>query len=252
MKSVIILFIILCSLLCCTFIFSQQSNITYDNGSIIEIQSGADVCADVITINGSYSGGGSICTGALPVTLSLFNALSIKNNVKLFWKTEAEVNNSGFELERRSDENGSWLKLVFITGMGTTNEPVEYNYEDKKLPPGKYFYRLKQIDYNGNFEYFDLALPVTISKPKEFALGQSYPNPSNPKSNIDFQLPERTKVNISVYNLLGQLVSTLVNEELDAGIYTVEFNGSNLTSGVYFYRINAENFSVTKKMLLVK
>ncbi|NOS84662.1 MAG: T9SS type A sorting domain-containing protein [Ignavibacteria bacterium] len=251
MKSVIILFIILCSLLCCTFIFSQQSIITYDNGSVIDIQSGADVCADLITINGSYSGGGSICTGALPVTLSLFNALSVKNNVKLYWKTEAEINNSGFELERRLEE-GNWLKLAFITGMGTTNQPVEYSYEDKKLQPGKYFYRLKQIDYNGNYEYFDLALPVIISKPKKFALGQSYPNPSNPKSNIDFQLPERTKVNISVYNLLGQLVSTLVNDELDAGIYTAEFNGNNLSSGTYIYRITAGSFTEVKKLILVK
>jgi hypothetical protein len=251
MKSVIILFIILCSLLCCTFIFSQQSNITYDNGSIIEIQTSADVCADVITINGSYSGGGSICSGALPVTLSLFNSLSVKNNVKLYWKTEAEINNSGFELERRLEE-GNWLKLAFITGMGTTNQPVEYNYEDKKLQPGKYFYRLKQIDYNGNYEYFDLALPVIISKPNEFALGQSYPNPSNPKSNIDFQLPERTKVNISVYNLLGQLVSTLVNEELDAGIYTAEFNGNNLSSGTYIYRITAGSYTEVRKLILIK
>ncbi|HMQ78086.1 MAG TPA: T9SS type A sorting domain-containing protein [Ignavibacteria bacterium] len=251
MKSVIILFIILCSLLCCTYIFSQQSDITFYNGSSVDIQLGADVCADVITINGTYSGGGSICTGALPVTLSLFNALSVKNNVKLYWKTEAEINNSGFEIERKPD-GGSWLMLAFIAGSGTTNQPVEYTYEDKKLQSGKYFYRLKQIDYNGNYEYFDLALPVVISKPTDFALGQSYPNPSNPKSNIDFQLPERTLVNISVYNLLGQLVSTLINEEKDAGIYTIEFDGSNLTSGVYFYRINAENFSKTKKMLLVK
>lgn len=251
MKSLIILFIILCSLLCCTYIFSQQSNITYDNGSIIDIQTGADVCADVITINGSYSGGGSICTGALPVTLSLFNALSVKNNVKLYWKTEAEINNSGFELERRLEE-GNWLKLAFINGMGTTNQAVEYNYEDKKLQPGKYFYRLKQIDYNGNYEYFDLALPVIITKPKEFALGQSYPNPSNPKSIIDFQLPERTKVDINVYNLLGQLVSTLVNEELDAGIYTAEFNGNNLSSGTYLYRITAGTYTEVKKLILIK
>lgn len=252
MKSIIILFIIFCSLLCCTFIFSQQSNITYDNGSIIEIQTGADVCADVITINGTYSGGGSICTGALPVTLSLFNALSVKNNVKLYWKTEAEINNSGFELERSSDENSQWIKLAFVTGSGTTNQPVEYTYEDKKLQPGKYFYRLKQIDYNGNFEYFDLSIPVVISKPKEFALGQSYPNPSNPKSNIEFRLPERTKVNISVYNLTGQLVSTLVNEELEAGIYTAEFNGSNLSSGTYIYRITAGLFTEVKKLILIK
>ncbi len=251
MKSVIILFIILCSLLCCTYIFSQQSDITFDNGSSVDIQTGADVCADVITINGSFSGGGSICTGALPVTLSLFNALSVKNNVKLYWKTEAEINNSGFDLERRSEE-GNWLKIAFVTGMGTTGQPSEYHYEDRKVLPGKYFYRLKQIDYNGNYEYFDLALPVIISKPKEFALGQNYPNPSNPKSSIDFQLPERTKVNINVYNLLGQLVSTLVNEELDAGIYTAEFNGSDLSSGTYMYRFTAGSFTEVKKLILIK
>lgn len=251
MKSVIILFIILCTLLCCTCIFSQQSNITFYSGSSVDIQTGADVCADVITINGTYSGGGSICTGALPVALSLFNALSEKNNVKLFWKTEAEINNSGFELERKA-ESGQWIKIAFIQGSGTTNQPVEYTCEDKKLKPGKYFYRLKQIDYNSNYEYFDLALPVIISKPKEFALGQSYPNPSNPKSTIDFRLPERTKVNISVYNLLGQLVSTLVNEELDAGIYTAEFNGSNLSSGTYMYRFTAGSFTEVKKLTLVK
>jgi hypothetical protein len=238
-------------LLCCTYIFSQQSSITYDNGSVIDIQVNADVCADVITINGTYSGGGSICTGALPVTLSLFNALSRKNNVMLTWKTESEINNSGFDVERKTETAG-WTKLAFIQGSGTTNQPVEYSYEDKKLQPGKYFYRLKQIDYNGNYEYFDLPLYVLISKPKVFSLGQNYPNPSNPKCNIEFQLPEKTFVNISVYNLLGQLVATLINQEKDAGIHTVEFDGSNFSSGTYIYRITAGTYTEVKKMLIVK
>ena len=228
-----------------------NSNITYDAGASIDIQINADVCADNIIINGSFSGGGTICTGALPVTISLFNALSNKNNVKLTWKTETELNNSGFDVERKT-ETGDWVKLAFVNGSGTTNQPVEYTYEDKKLMPGKYFYRLKQIDYNGNYEYFDLTLPVIISKPKDFALGQNYPNPSNPKSNIDFQLPERTMVNISVYNLLGQLITTLINQEKDAGIYTVTFDGSDLSSGTYIYRITAGTFTEVKKMLLVK
>ena len=228
-----------------------NSNITYDAGALIDIQINADVCADNIIINGSFSGGGSICTGALPVTISLFNALSNKNNVKLTWKTETELNNSGFDVERKT-ETGDWVKLAFVNGSGTTNQPVEYTYEDKKLMPGTYFYRLKQIDYNGNFEYFDLTLPVIISKPKDFALGQNYPNPSNPKSNIDFQLPERTMVNISVYNLLGQLITTLINQEKDAGIYTVTFDGSDLSSGTYIYRITAGTFTEVQKMLLVK
>lgn len=251
MKSVLILFIILCSLLFCTYIFSQQSIITYDNGSLIEIQINADVCADIITINGSFSGGGTICTGALPVTLSLFNALTQKNNVMLYWKTETEINNSGFEVQRRTDSSG-WSIIAFVQGNGTTNEPVEYHYTDAKLMPGKYFYRLKQTDYNGNYEYFDLALPVIISKPNEYRLSQSYPNPSNPKCNIDYQVPENIKVNISVYDMLGKLVAVLVNAQKDAGIHTVEFNGTDLSSGTYIYTITAGQFKEVKKLILLK
>lgn len=250
MKVKLLLFFIMFTFI--NAVYSQvNSNIIYDAGASIDIQINADVCADNIIINGTFSGSGTICTGALPVTISLFNALSDKNNVKLSWKTETELNNAGFDIERKTDES-VWLKVAFINGSGTTNQPVEYRYEDKKLQPGKYFYRLKQIDYNGNYEYFDLALPVIITKPKEFALGQSYPNPSNPICSIDFQLPERTKVNISVYNLLGQLVLILVDKELEAGIYTAEFNGNNLSSGTYVYRINAGTFTEVKKMILIK
>lgn len=228
-----------------------NSNIIYDAGASIDIQINADVCADNIIINGSFSGGGSICTGALPVTISLFNALSNKNNVKLTWKTETELNNSGFSVERKT-ETGDWKKISFVNGSGTTNQPVEYSFEDKKLMPGKYFYRLKQIDYNGNYEYFDLPLYVLISKPKDFLLGQSYPNPSNPICSIDFQLPERTFVNISVYDMLGKKVAEPVNRETEAGIHTIEFDGSNLASGTYIYRITADKFTEVKKMILVK
>ncbi len=227
------------------------SNVTFESGSLIDILSGADICADIITINGAYSGGGTICTGALPVTLSSFTALSQKNNVILAWKTETEINNSGFEIQRKN-ESGSWNKITFIQGNGTVNQPVDYTYTDKKLMPDKYFYRLKQIDYNGNFEYFELPLHVLISKPQTFSLGQSYPNPSNPKCNIDIQLPERTFVNISVYNLLGELVSTLINRETDAGIYTVGFDGTSIASGTYIYRITAGTYTEVKKMILVK
>lgn len=229
----------------------SQSSIIYDAGSSVDVQTGADVCADVITIHGVYSGGGSICSGALPVTLSLFNALSVKNNVTLNWKTEMELNNSGFYVQRKS-EMGEWQELAFIEGSGTVNHPVEYTYEDKKLLPGKYYYRLKQTDYNGNFEYFDLELPVIISKPSAFDISQNYPNPSNPNSRIDFQLPEKVKVNISVYDLLGRLIAVLIDEERDAGAYSVEFNGTNISSGTYFYKITAGDFNQIKKLVLIK
>ena len=251
MKSAIILLIIFFALLCCTYVFSQQSSITYDAGTTIDIQTGADVCADVITITGTYSGGGSICSGALPVTLSLFNALTEKNTVKLYWKTESEINNSGFEIHRRSVDS-SWKVIAFVSGRGTVNTPSEYYFEDKKLQPGSYSYRLKQLDYSGSFEYFELPLPVLISKPTEFVLGQSYPNPSNPYCCIDYQVPERTEINLRVYDILGRVITELVNEIKEPGTYTVKFDGSNFASGTYFYRITAKEFSEVKKFNIVK
>lgn len=188
---------------------------------------------------------------SLPVLLSDFVSVTNNNNVFLKWKTEMELNNSGFSVQRKTAED-DWQNLVFVEGSGTVNQPVEYTYEDKKLLPGKYSYRLKQTDYNGNFEYFDLSTPILIFKPTSFEIGQNYPNPSNPKCKIDYQLPEKIKVNISVYDILGRLVATLVNEEKDAGMYTAEFNGTDVASGIYIYRITAGNFIKVKKMLLVK
>lgn len=232
--------------------YSQQgSTIDYKSGSGIFIGSGAVIYTNQIILNGSQSGTGRFCTGSYHETAKLITAVIQNNNVILSWRYEAELYNTGFELERKTDGN-DWVNLAYIKGSGSFNKPGEYTYEDSKLLPGKYFYRLKQIDNEGNYEYFDLSQNIIISKPNEYSIGQNYPNPSNPKSNIDFQLPERTFVNISVYNLLGQLVTTLVNQEKDAGLYTVTFDGTDLSSGTYIYKITAGTFTEVKKMLLVK
>ncbi len=248
-----------CVLILIFFIFTYRllsqatSEITFDAGTQIDVQTGADVCATNIIVNGTFSGGGTFCTGALPVTLSEFSARANKNNVMLMWKTESEQNNSGFDVERRTNQaNEPWKKIAFVQGSGNTNEPKSYSYEDKKLQTGLYQYRLKQIDYNGNYEYFTLESDVIVSKPEVFSIGQNYPNPSNPKSKIEFAIPEGGLVKISVYNMLGQLVAELINEEKEPGIYTVEFDGSGLSSGTYFYRITAGGFTAVKKMILVK
>ena len=256
MKTIIILFIIITS----SQIYSQTtSTITYDAGTNIDVSSNADICADNININGTFSGAGTICTGPLPVTLSSFEARVTNNNVKLIWVTEIEVNNSGFDLERKTVTQGGadeWQKVTFIRGSGTTNSSRIYTYEDNKLPAKTYKYRLKQIDYNGNFEYYDLNNDVVISKPNSFSVSQNYPNPSNPKSKIDFQMPFDGKVSIKIYDLLGREVATLVDETRTADFYSVEFDGTNLASGVYFYRIIAEGNGQknikTMKMVLVK
>ena len=260
MKTILSI-ISICSLFICLPIGNlqfAQSNITYDAGSLIDISTGADVCADAIIINGTYSGGGTICQGPLPVTMLSFTAAIVtKNNVRLEWITEIEMNNSGFDIERRAvKKESSWQKIVHIQGNGTTNEHHSYTYEDKKLNTGTYSYRLKQLDYNGSFEYFYLENDVLIGKPNDFTVSQNYPNPSNPKSKIDYQIPVNGKVTIKVYDMLGREVVLLVNEIKDAGYYTSEFDGTNLASGVYFYRITADgegkNFSRIIKMILIK
>jgi hypothetical protein len=199
-------------------------------------------------------------TLALPVSISLFNASVNSRDINLSWVTESELNNNGFEIERKiiSDNSSSaeWQKVSFIQGSGTSNTQHSYTYTDKKLPAGKYKYRLKQIDYNGGHEYFELSDAMIISAPKSFDVTQNYPNPSNPNSKIDFELPADMKVNIKVYDITGKEIALLLNEFKNAGYYTVDFNGSNIASGVYFYRITAEGsaqkFSKTMKMVLIK
>jgi hypothetical protein len=161
-KVIVFILLILAALITTLIKGQTYSDITYDAGTSIEIQVGADVCATNIYINGTYSGGGTICSGALPVTLSAFNSSVNKNNVHLSWTTETEINNSGFKIERMNTKENQWKEIGFVSGNGTTNEPKNYSFEDKKLKTASYKYRLKQMDYNGNFEYFTLESDVIV------------------------------------------------------------------------------------------
>ena len=190
-------------------------------------------------------------SGVLPVELASFVSVITNNNVTLNWSTASETNNSGFDIER-SIVNGQWSMVGNVVGNGTTTSPKNYSFTDRNLNSGNYNYRLKQIDYNGNFEYFTLSNEVVIGVPVNFELSQNYPNPFNPSTKIDFQLPKDGKVNISVYDNSGKEVMTIVNEFKTAGYYSVNLNASSLSSGVYFYKINSDNYSSVKKMMLVK
>ena len=197
---------------------------------------------------------------ALPVSLASFDLFVQKKNVKLSWSTFTEINNAGFEIHRQAiDKNGNlsaWVNTGFIEGSGTTNEQKFYSFTDIAPGNGKFNYRLKQIDLNGNYEIFNAANSVDIGRPVNFDLSQNYPNPSNPVSKIDYQLPIDAAVNISVYDLTGRLVNTIVNSKMDAGYYTAIFDGTNIASGIYIYRISVTgdgmNFSSVKKLVLVK
>jgi hypothetical protein len=188
--------------------------------------------------------------GLLPVELSSFVSTVNINNVTLNWSTATETNNSGFDIER--NVNGQWSKVGNVAGNGTSTVSNSYSFTDRNLASGNYSYRLKQIDFNGNFEYFNLSNEVNIGIPSKFELSQNYPNPFNPSTNLEFGISELGFVSLKIYNTSGMEVATLVNETKAAGYYTVNFNASSLSSGIYFYTLQTNNFTSTKKMMLLK
>ncbi|MBE2255513.1 MAG: T9SS type A sorting domain-containing protein [Ignavibacteria bacterium] len=190
----------------------------------------------------------------LPVELSEFNASVNRNSVNLNWSTISEVNNSHFELERKiaDSENNVYKKINSINGNGNSTEIKNYSYSDRNLNSGKYIYRLKQVDYNGNFQYYELDNFIEVGVPDKYELSQNYPNPFNPVTKINFQLPKNNFVSLKIYDITGKEISSLVNGNLIAGYYTMEFKADNLASGVYFYRLATSEFTEIKKMMLIK
>ena len=204
----------------------------------------------------------------IPVELTFFTANVMQNSVSLNWQTATETNNSGFEIERKqvgspqsSVGNLDWSVVGFVPGFGTTTEPKSYSFTDENLSLGKYQYRLKQNDFDGTFEYSN-TVEVEINSPTEFTLEQNYPNPFNPTTKIKYTIPstplsfgEGLGVRLLVYDILGNEVATLVNEQQQPGTYEVEFNaGQNisLSSGVYYYQLRSGGFVETKKMIIQK
>lgn len=193
----------------------------------------------------------------LPVELVNFSYSKNKNEVDLYWITASEINNAGFDIERNNSGNGIWITAGSVPGKGNSSENTEYFFKDKNLQPGKYRYRLKQTDFNGNTEYFDLSQDVFINIPVTNFLSQNYPNPFNPNSLISYEVGSGTfdKINVrlTVYNTLGKQVATLVNENQTPGYYKINFNGSSFPSGIYIYVLEAEgNIIDSKRMILIK
>jgi hypothetical protein len=186
----------------------------------------------------------------LPVELASFTSTVSGNNAILNWTTAKEVNNSGFAVERYAE--GIWTEVGFVKGNGNTTLPVDYTYTDKNLNSGLYGYRLKQVDFNGNFEYLDLNGMVAIGSPDKFTLSQNYPNPFNPTTTIIYGVPTSGPVTLKVYDNLGREVRTLVNEPKTAGFYTLTFSAPDLSSGVYFYKLESGSFVTVKRMVLMK
>ncbi|MBE0538400.1 MAG: T9SS type A sorting domain-containing protein [Ignavibacterium sp.] len=189
--------------------------------------------------------------GGIPVELISFSLSINENDVTLNWATATETNNQGFEIERKS-ANSNYEKIGFVAGFGTTTERKSYSFLDENVATGSYLYRLKQIDYNGTFEYSKSIEVIVDITPTEFALNQNYPNPFNPSTTIKYSISSSEFVSIKVYDVIGNEIAKLVDVKQDAGKYEVSFDASTLSSGVYLYKIQAGSFVQTKKMILMK
>jgi len=175
--------------------------------------------------------------GTLPVELTSFTAKQSANGTELRWTTATEVNNFGFEIERAYllNDNTTWKKIGFIRGNGTCNSPKSYSFTESISTNAKTLYRLKQLDNNGAFKYSStIEVGSVILK---YDLSQNYPNPFNPSTLITYSIPISSNVIVKVYNVLGKLITTLVNENQEAGIYKVNFDAKSLSNGIYFYKI---------------
>ena len=186
----------------------------------------------------------------IPVELVSFTGNNVNGKVLLEWKTATEINNNGFEVQRKAAES-EFAIIGFVKGKGTTTNHKEYSYTDKDLADGKYFYRLKQIDFDGTFEYSN-EIEVDVRLLDKFNLEQNYPNPFNPTTKINWQSPVSSRQVLKVFDVLGNEIKTLVNEEKEAGYHSVDFNASEPPSGVYFYKLSAGSYVETKKMVLLR
>jgi hypothetical protein len=230
----------------------------YSNGvSVLAWSDGRLDAGGIYTQNIQANG---LFGGVVPVELISFSAIQNGNQVDLEWQTATEANNSGFEIERM--KNDIWETIGFVPGYGTTTERHHYSFIDENIQSGVYEYRLKQIDYDGEFKYSN-SVKIEIISPEDYQLYQNYPNPFNPSTVISYQLPVSSYVTLRIYDALGNEVSTLVNEYKSAGKYEVEFepesSTKNLVSGIYFYQLRtnpsggpAGDFVQTRKMIFLK
>ncbi len=218
-----------------------------------------------------YTGGATSQAGCsysptpVPVELTFFSANIFQGNiVELHWNTATEVNNYGFSVERRQQATDGrpnvtpsgieeWEAIGFVLGHGNSNSPKDYSFLDEKLTNGKYYYRLKQIDYDGSYEYSNtIEISLSESLPSHFVLNQNYPNPFNPSTVISYQLSAVSDVELTIYDALGKELTKLVNEKQSIGSYSYNFDAEGLPSGTYIYELRAGNLIETKKMILIK
>jgi hypothetical protein len=229
--------------------------LTTNGTAVYELDENTGAIIRTIVSGSSYQFISLYDYSTIPVELTSFTANVTGRNIVLNWRTATELNNAGFQVERSTDSK-SFTKIAFVPGYGTTTDAKNYSYTDNLVESGVYYYRLKQIDLDGSYKYSEI-IEADLGLPLEFALEQNYPNPFNPSTSIQFSIPVDAKVNINVYNLVGEKISVVTNQAYSAGIHKIVFDASGLTSGVYLYRIDAtgadgSSYSNVLKMTLLK
>lgn len=202
----------------------------------------------------------------LPVELVNFTGKVIDNEVHLSWTTATELNNYGFKVERNISaeevesgnvtilnnvKNEKWDVVGFVKGSGDANKPNSYAFTDKNVEKENYIYRLKQIDIDGAFKYSN-SVKINLTARPDFKLEQNYPNPFNPSTKLSFSLDKDAFASLIVYNILGEKVKTIVEQNLEKGVYSFILNAGNLASGTYIYTLKAGERTVSRKMNLIK
>ncbi|MDY0082372.1 MAG: zinc-dependent metalloprotease family protein [Ignavibacteriaceae bacterium] len=214
----------------------------------IKVEAAGNIFFDISNVNFTIS-------QPVPVELTMFTAERLEAGVLLSWETATETNNSGFEVERSRDSE-NFASIGFVPGKGTTTQKSNYSFIDTDIEIGSYYYRLKQVDFDGTYKYYNVVT-VDAGLPKDFLVMQNYPNPFNPVTSIKFQLPVDSKVKVEIFNTLGEKIAELLNNQLSAGFQEVSFDGANQASGIFYYVVTASgidgsNFRSVKKMILMK
>ncbi|MEJ2048539.1 MAG: T9SS type A sorting domain-containing protein [Calditrichota bacterium] len=235
-------------------VLSDQQSISLVNN----VYNGSE---ESITIE-TFSNLGTAGDYSLPVTLVSFQAQAGYGNIQLEWTTASEENNDGFYIMRSEDPEGEFTRLndELIDGSGSVTTSHNYNFTDSKVTPEvTYYYKLYSVDYNGEvYAYKTLASSAAMPLPKSFAVYQNYPNPFNPTTRLKFDVPKQAAITIEIYNMLGQKIRTLVNNEIyQPGVYdhviwdARDDHGYQVANGIYYMVFNAKDFDFRQVRKLV-
>ncbi|MBN2281141.1 MAG: T9SS type A sorting domain-containing protein [Candidatus Marinimicrobia bacterium] len=237
-------------------LLSNLRKITFSNGNVnFELYNKTVIPEAVTGIEQLYFSSVPYGDQSLPVELSGFRAIQKGNDVILSWETASELNNLGFEIQRAHGGGANWEKVKFVEGEGNSSVPVYYHYTDAHIAHYRDLkYRLKQLDYDGTFEYSpEVVLNLEkVEIPTAFRLEKNYPNPFNPRTVIAYELACQNFITLKIYDTQGNEVQVLVAENQNPGRYQIEFDGAGLSSGVYFCRLTSQRDIKITKMLLLK